>query len=238
MNTRDLNFPSGHSLGELFSRVGSGPGGWVKLADARGIITVSVDTKLRLVVRNKKPIDLAPLSAFESDALRVITFYCANIDEDEFRHIQHLTGLQGINVSETNIGDTALKYLSKLTGLQWLDIGGTKVTNDGLALLSPLAGLKSLSLLNTDISDDGLFHLPNLHELERLDLMGTKVSDAGIDALKRLTSLRSLRIYETSISEDGCKSIKAAIPECEIMYRHYHYPQVWFENDSLRNSPQ
>jgi eukaryotic-like serine/threonine-protein kinase len=224
MNTRALNFPSDHSLGELFLSVGSAPIDWVKLADAQGIITVPFDAKLRLVVKNKKPIDLAPLSTLEPNALQVIVFLCTNIDEDEFRHVQHLTGLRGIGVSETNVGDTALMYFSKLTGLQWLDIGDTKVTNDGLAFLSPLTALKEVSLLNTEISDDGLFHLMNLHELERLDLMGTRVSDAGIDTLKRLISLRSLRIYDTSISEDGYKSIKAALPECQIKYRHYLYP--------------
>jgi Leucine Rich repeat len=224
MTMHVIHFPITRSLGKVYLPSGGPPDDWVEFAEAQGDVVVPSNLDVRLEVSKEGALDLSPLSKIEPDDIQVLELSSINVGDFEIRHLQHLSGLRGLALWETDIGDVALSYVSRLIALRWLDIGDTKITNNGLVYLHSLASLRQLTLLNTQIGDEGLAHLLKLRELEYLDLMGTKVGDAGVSTLGRLKTLKSLRIYDTNISEAGYLEIKKAIPECQVKYRHYHYP--------------
>ena len=54
----------------------------------------------------------------------------------------------------------------------------------------------------------------------------TGVSDQSVALLKSFAGLKSLNLYHTTISENGVQALKAALPQCEI---------VWQQNSGLPN---
>ncbi|MBQ76918.1 MAG: hypothetical protein CMQ20_18095 [Gammaproteobacteria bacterium] len=44
----------------------------------------------------------------------------------------------------------------------------------------------------------------------------TKITDAGLAHLKGLTKLETLSLSRTKITDAGVKSLKEALPDCEI----------------------
>lgn len=216
MEAHIIHFPIDRSLGKLYLSGGE-PGDWVEFAEARGEIIAPCNRDLQLEFNRKQPIDLSPLAYLKPDDIQVLEVSSTHVEDHQIKYLQHLSGLRGLALWETDIGDVALSYLGKLVALRWMDIGDTKITDNGLAYLSSLSTLKELSLLNNQIGNEGLVHLSRLHRLERLDLMGTKVDDAGAKILAKLKSLRSLRICDSNISDIAYHEISEALPECVII---------------------
>jgi Leucine-rich repeat (LRR) protein len=224
MTMRIIHFPIGQSLGKVYLPSGEAINDWAEFAEAQGDVAVPSNLEVRLEVSKVGAFDLSPLSKIGPDDIQVLELSSINVGDSEIKHLQHLSGLRGLALWETDIGDVALSYISKLVALRWLDIGDTKITNNGLIYLRSLVSLRQLSLLNTQIGDEGLAHLIELRNLEYLDLMGTKVSDASVNTLVRLKAIKSLRIYDTKISKAGYLEIKKALPGCQVKYRHYYHP--------------
>lgn len=225
MKTRVVNFPPDRSLGEVYLRSGDSPAEWAEFAEARGDVPVPADAELRLKVVNmaRPDFNLAPLATLAPNEIQVLDLACTHVGDDDLRFIEHLVGLRGLALWETDIGDPALRYIGNLVGLRWLDLGDTKITDNGLSYLTPLVSLKQLLLLNTRLSDQGLVYLVELSNLDHLDLMGTRITDAGVGTLKKLQSLRSLRIYDTNVSELGYLEIKKALPQCAVKFKSPHH---------------
>ena len=98
-----------------------------------------------------------------------------------------------------------------------LFLANSKITDAGLAHLKGLENLKSLNLVWTKITDAGLAHLKGLSKLENLDLGATNLTDAGLVHLKGLTNLQELGLNRCNLITDaGLKSLKKALPGCEI----------------------
>lgn len=91
--------------------------------------------------------------------------------------IAGLTGLQSLNVSNTQITDAGLPPIAGLTGLQSLDLDYTQITDTGLTHIARLTGLQGLGLENTQITDTGLTHIARLTGLRTLYLTATNVTD-------------------------------------------------------------
>lgn len=86
------------------------------------------------------------------------------------------------------VTDTGLVHLQDMTALTELFLTDTSVTDSGLANLKRLTNLQKLRLDGTSITDLGLQHLQGLSKLRELHLGGTKVSDAGVEELHQLLS--------------------------------------------------
>ncbi|MDT5122476.1 MAG: hypothetical protein QOC96_1958 [Acidobacteriota bacterium] len=208
-------------MGKLFLRSLENPIDRNEYAEARGVVAIPLGRDVILEVSIDASSDLTPLALLASDDLQVIAITCRRFDGLQLQNIQHLTGLLGLALWETDINDAAFLYLSGLINLHWLDIGDTKVTDEGLAFVENLTQLEELSLLNTEIGNQGLLHLEKLKRLKRLDLMSTRVDDDGFEILKRLTSLKSLRITDTNISYTVYAKLKRALPKCQIKYHEF-----------------
>lgn len=198
------------------------PRDWAEYADARGEVAVPPDRDVWLSVGHEALSNLTPLSKLAATDLQVLSITCARRFEDaQLRHIEHLTGLIGLALWETETGDAAFARLSGLSNLCWLDIGDTQITDDSLAFIQGMSDLEELILLNNNISNAGLCHLEKLKKLKRLDLMSTKVDDASFETLGGLSSLESLRIIDTGISYPVFAKLKKVLPHCRIKYHEF-----------------
>ena len=219
-----LRFPKDRSIGRLSTRKSGSREECTEYAQGRGEIAVPWGLEVLLSIDPCVDFDPALFSKFEPQAFAVFEWVSTSrVSDAAIKHLQHLIGLKGLALWETNIGDEALRSIKWLYNLEWLDIGDTKITDDGLECLSELSSLDYLTLLNDQITDKGLVHLQKLPKLRGLDLMETLVSDDGVDALSRLSSLRSLRIVETHFTEEGYTALKTAMPNCQIRFHHPHH---------------
>jgi hypothetical protein len=109
--------------------------------------------------------------------------------------LQRLTGLQSLNLFNTQVADLA--PLKGLMALQTLDLGNTQVAD--LAQLKGLTALQTLDLHNTRVAE--LTALRDLTELRSLNLTDTRVADLG--PLKDLTELQNLYLNGTEVADLG-----------------------------------
>ncbi len=111
--------------------------------------------------------------------------------------------------------------LKPLEGVQdrlvHLNLRGTNLNDEMAASLAPLTELVRLHLERTAISDAGLAHLAGMTKLEYLNLYGTDVTDAGLEHLGGLTNLKKLFVWETNVTLDGVRTLRAKLPELQII---------------------
>jgi hypothetical protein len=88
------------------------------------------------------------------------------------------------------IDDAKLKNLEGLTGIVGLDLSETKITDAGLASLKGLETLEYLQLAKKAVTDRGLEHLVGLRHLQALDLVDTLVTQEASKVLTRLPRLK------------------------------------------------
>lgn len=98
-----------------------------------------------------------------------------------------------------------------------LNLRGTNLNDELAASLAPLTELIRLHLEKTAITDAGLSHLVGLQKLEYLNLYGTGITDAGLEHVANLKNLKKLFVWETKVTLDGVKSLKAKLPELQII---------------------
>jgi hypothetical protein len=89
-----------------------------------------------------------------------------------------------------HVDDEKVKHLSGLTGVIGLDLSQTKITDAGLAFINDMPDLQWLQLSRTDITDGGIEHLISLKKLEALDITGTRVTQKAAESLARIPALR------------------------------------------------
>lgn len=211
---------------------------WVKAGEAIGFITIPPGRKLILDVGNREHdytttlyydyffsyesnhfVDLSPLANLKPDDLQGLDFgytlnWCQieNWDHKSFELIEHLTGVEWLNLSGAPVSD--LWFLKSLTNLRGLNIDETDICS--LAPLQKLTNLRYLSLGSTEIYD--LEYLEDLVNLEKLYLLETPVWD--LSYLKGLSKLRLLDLRATIYDEDSyeVKELKLVLPNCEIWF--------------------
>ena len=129
-------------------------------------------------------------SADEAKAIAVIRKLGGAMTVDE-----NSPGKPVISVDFTlsRINDGALGHLQGLSQLRSLVLSDTPITGEGLEHLRGLREIRALSLAGTRITDAGLTYLKALPQLESLDLGNTQIADAGLAHLKPLARLRIAR---------------------------------------------
>lgn len=99
------------------------------------------------------------------------------------------------------IDDAAITHLRGLTGVVGLDVSETKITDAGLAVISTLPDLEYLQLAETTVTDAGLDALVRLKHLSRLDIRGTRVTNGAKPILQRVEALDIVYAKGTELSE-------------------------------------
>jgi hypothetical protein len=124
------------------------------------------------------------------------------------QHLEGMTQIAMLELSDTGIDDAGLEHLGGLTQLEVLDLGGTEISGAGLQHLKGLPRLECVLLTYSNVSDAGLACLTGMSALECVDLRGTEISDAGMKHLKGLSRLRTLRLGSTRVGDAGLEHLK------------------------------
>lgn len=205
--SRIIHFPSDRSMGMLFvldaNNVDSSSyNDWQPLSEATGNVTVSSGKALKLNLSKEAGDDLSPLSALAANDLVILNFEGVEITDDQLKHISDLTGLQELDLSETNILGTGLKYLDKLDSLKKLWLANTHVGDNELSCFLELPSLEGLGLRDTPTTDAGMVHVGKITSLETLSL-SAGVGDDGLEHLKGLKNLRWLSTGDRGVTDKG-----------------------------------
>lgn len=123
-----------------------------------------------------------------------------------------------INLNQKKIRDAQLESLKPLKNLTELHLEESYLTDVGMAHLQDFKQLQELDLHKSlYITDKGLESLKYLPRLSKLELSYTRISDKGVEHLAALKSLKTLHLTGTRVTVEGVKTIKAALPNCEVM---------------------
>lgn len=160
--TRLIRFPAGRDCGALYIRNSSSLDyrDWQRIGTASGAREVFLDKSVRLDLKVAEESDTKFLEELKPDDLQALFLH--NVDDGIWPHIQHLTGLQELYLSDAMI------------------------TDDGLAQLRPLKNLQRISIYHTDIGDKGLINLALVYGLKWLTCSGTAISEEGLKLFRRV----------------------------------------------------
>ena len=225
--SRILHFPEGRSMGTLYvSDVDKAESisydDWTRLCEATGSVTVPAGKVLKLVLSKDAGGDLSPLSVLGSDDLTRLECHRVEIDDEQLKHVSHMTGLRDLYLRSPEMLGTGLKYLANLKSLKSLDLGSTQVGDNELAYLSNFPALESLNLWGARTTDAGMVHVGKITSLRSL-ILDPSVSDEGLAHLKDLASLRHLTTWSRSFGDEGLKHL-ANMTQMETL--DFYYCQV------------
>ena len=85
--------------------------------------------------------------------LRRLTLRDIPISGAGLAQLQAATGLEMLNLAETQADDNAMQYIVGFPKLQTLNLWHTQITNAGLKHIEALKNLKVLNLMDTEIGD-------------------------------------------------------------------------------------
>ena len=147
-----------------------------------------------------------------------------NFNDEDARHLSHLTKLEELSLSHTKLSDSAMVHLSGLPNLKSLKLSD-RVSRDGLRNIEELTNLKVLHLphrmesnnleflrrltslrelrLSWGISRNALSDLRHLTKLKQIEYLPMDLDDDGLKNLKELINLEHLRLDKRSITDDG-----------------------------------
>lgn len=167
MSDEDGGIPFFHGRftreGEL---VGDTPvAGWHLLGEATGRVEVPTSGVILLEVLPEEARDLSWITALGADDVAAIWLGNTHVNDDQLRHLTHLTGIRWVNTE--NNGD---------------------VTDAGIAHLAPLQSIESLGVHWTRINGNTLRLLSTMPHLAFLDIWGC----AGVDAASVVELQRAL----------------------------------------------
>ncbi|MDR1638888.1 MAG: leucine-rich repeat domain-containing protein [Clostridiales bacterium] len=124
--------------------------------------------------------------------------------------LSDLVNLETLYLFRNQVND--LNPLAPLANLETLYLFENGIEN--LAPLYNLTNLKELWLGRNQISD--ISALSGMHMLSDLRLDSNQISD--VSALSGIHSLKYLDLRDNPISEDSINELRAALPECEIVF--------------------
>lgn len=122
------------------------------------------------------------------------------------------------NITELSLfgkGISDITPINRFKKLEKLDLGSNEIENVYIFQYT-VAPLRELKLGNNRISD--ATPLMYLGSLERLDVSGNSIS--SVSPLKLMTSLKWLNISYNPIDEEALEELRAALPDCEIIFDH------------------
>lgn len=221
---RIVAFPSDRAVGRVYLRREGVPASWwgAVQGPAQGPFTVPEGLEIGLAMSPKYPSDLAFLKAFAPNDLDYLLLFLPELTDDQFRNIEHLTGLTMLIAGYCDLTDAGLVSFQGLTNLEYLSFAGTKVTNAGLSTLVGLEGLKWLIISGTGVTHQGIRSLTSSPTLENVILSASQLTPSMGDALEELPSLRVLKLMTDIVINDKTYSLSdgPASPETILLIRN------------------
>jgi hypothetical protein len=196
-----LIFPSDQAVGKLFVQTSSGS----RQVAATGSVDVPAGAQCRLEVNYGGAENLQWISRLPPQSVGDLNLRRLPVSEDGLKYLEHLTGLEKLDLSETDISDKGLVHLRTLKGLKKLNLGSTLIKGSGLAFLSDLDSMQELILRNNELGQTQLKYLPKLTNLIVLDIGRCQIKNDGLAKLKDLPKLWQLDLGKNAINDDGLK---------------------------------
>ena len=156
LETRVIRFPADRSCGTLYerNRGSSDFRDWQRLGNAKGVKEVQLNKDVRLDMKETAGREIHFIDTLQPDDLQALYLY--EIDDSALLHLEHLTGLQELYLSNSSVTDQGLQLLEKLHGMTRLYIYHTAISDAGLDNLQRLKWLKLLTCSGTSITEEGL----------------------------------------------------------------------------------
>jgi Leucine-rich repeat (LRR) protein len=126
--------------------------------------------------------------------------------------------LNSLSIFPSQVTDAGLVHFKDCKNMAYLSLNDTQVTDAGLVHFKDCKNLVSVGLVRTRVTDAGLAQFQVCKNLIHLTLDGTQVSDAALEILTELPSLDFLSLGNTRISRHGFDQLKAALPNCKIVW--------------------
>lgn len=205
--TITLPFPNDYSVGRL-GFVGAPE---LKHRLAKGTIVVPSSVRLELTVSYDGGRRLSVLKKLPPNAIYRLTLRRLEITDSQLEYLQHLRGLELIDLSDTDVTDAGAKYLSKLTNLTSINLRSTFVTGQCLIELSRLPALTSLMLDITNTRDRGTEFLPRFSKLSGLSMTRTSITNDALKHIAKIPNLHNLDLsFNSRITDIGMKHLTAS----------------------------
>lgn len=229
---RYLQFPNEFSVGKILVSEKYNGTDWDEAIEAQGTIEVPENKYVSFWLGARLSVTtdlyfLKPIKPNDFDEFVAASSWFSDKDTEK---ILHLSGLDSLQIWETEITDETLKKLPNFKKIRVLGIDSTKVTDDGLSYLSEVNSLESLSVYSTEINGSCLSHLTKL-DLSQLDLGWTNIDNDSVKYLKQMKNLRYLRICNTQITESIFLELEKTLPNCKInFYKPSDYQPLLNQN--------
>ncbi len=199
---------------------------WTWLEEARGLVNIPFEAKIKLEIFKQIPVSLKDLEKLPDDAFHTIDLSQSKIHNLSLLHLQNLNQLKVLELTSTDIDNTGIVFLANLKNLLSLGLSYTKIDDESMKIVGNLIKLKILWLNGTNITDKGIQHLANLNEIMLLGLSGTKVSFQSIENLSKFTSLKRLYLYNCDFSPYEISLLKTNLPNCKVKFKQSSIAQV------------
>jgi Leucine-rich repeat (LRR) protein len=128
------------------------------------------------------------------------------------------------NFRTSEIDDEGIELMVKrITGIEILDLDETNITGESVKLLTKLQGVKELRLKgNAAIGNDSVDYLSQMTSLELLHLGGTSIT---VDAVSKLASLQNLKLLLLSAADnenvqEKLFELAVALPDCRFIVNY------------------
>lgn len=139
---------------------------------------------------------------------------------NELSYLDRFPNLKSASFSGTNLNDEGLLHLSNCSGIENLNLQETEITNAGMHYLKKLKKLKSLRLKdNPQLTNACISDLAELENLLDLQIHETGITEEGLRKLTVLENLETLiiDIWENNYTFEGLLKIASEIPNCNIV---------------------
>jgi hypothetical protein len=125
---------------------------WQLIGEARSRSSVPADGKILFEVLAEEARDLSPLARLRPDDLAAIWLGNTHVNDEQLRHLSHLTGLVWLDVQNNNaITDAGIAHLAHLTSLQSFGAHWTRISAASLLQLAQCRRLTYVDVWGCDI---------------------------------------------------------------------------------------
>jgi hypothetical protein len=217
---RTIDFPAGRSVGTLavahFDDFGELSEDFL-LGPAAGKVRVPADKLIAFNLNFHGAEDLSFLNKLAPDDLAIINLSNGGrgfeIPDRDYVHLGRLTGLQAVNLEDSEAGSQALQAVGKLPNLIMLNLGTTLIRDDDLKAIAVLKKLRFLDLNYNQLSDAALVHFQGLTELRKFKGRRCGFTGVGMKNFANARHMRYLLIGDNRIG-DGL-AVLPVLPELE-----------------------
>ncbi len=161
-------------------------------------------------------------------SIRSISARWSMLRDDHLVAIGGLPSLQNLSTNHAWAGSTVGTFVfvpdehrnqgHYLNGSYQRFVEDAPVTDAGLAYLASCRNLEYLILYNTSATNEGIAALSGLTRLRTLMIDSPNITDGAVEHFARMSSLERLCVHATSITAQGMAKLKAALPQCEVLY--------------------